>query len=47
MIEPEHYELQPMTAGNCTNYLPIKFTEAGSEQLGYLDPQENVIHTTA
>ena len=46
IIEPGHYELQPMPEGNCTNYLPIKFTEAGSEQLGYLDPQENVIHTT-
>ena len=42
MIEPRRYELLPMKKGNCTNYLPIKFNEAGRTQLGY----DNVIHTT-
>ena len=34
-----------MEQGNCTNYIPIQLNYAGEEQIGYLDPKENVVHT--
>ena len=38
------YEILPMSAGNCTNYIPIKIMMGGSSHIGYLDPVENVVY---
>ena len=43
-IHSSFYSMLPMQKDNCTNFLPINVSMAGSYHVGYLDPITNIIH---